>query len=103
MSWTAGQLDHDLVRALLADLGLGDAELVDAVAHDVDRAVDVLGREHVALRRLRLEDDLEAALEVEALAEALVRRRAGPADEAHADERARAAPTSVRWSAAKPS
>jgi len=35
----ARELDHDLVRALLADLGLGDAELVDPLAHDRDRAV----------------------------------------------------------------
>jgi hypothetical protein len=29
-------------RALLADLGLGDAELVDAVAHDRDGVVEAL-------------------------------------------------------------
>ena len=33
----AGQLDHDLVRPLLADLGLRDAELVDPIAHGFDR------------------------------------------------------------------
>ena len=81
------QLDHDLVRALLADLGLGDAELVDAVAHDVDRAVEVLGRELVAARRLRLQHDLEAALEVEALAQRLVDRRAREREQRDADER----------------
>ena len=49
----AGELDHDLVAALLADLGLGHAELVDAVLHDRDRTVEVVGRELVALRRMR--------------------------------------------------
>ena len=37
----AGELDHDLVGALLADLGLGHAELVDPVPHDLDRAVEI--------------------------------------------------------------
>ena len=40
----AGELDDDLIVALLADLGLGDAELVDAVPHDVHRAIEVLVR-----------------------------------------------------------
>ena len=54
-------------------------ELVDAGPHDVDRARHVRGRELVPARRLGLEDDLEAALEVEALAQRLVNRRAGDA------------------------
>ena len=58
----AGELDDDLVRALLADLGLGDAELVDPLPHDVDRASEIVGRKLVPLRRDRLQDDLEAAL-----------------------------------------
>ena len=66
----AGELDDDLVAALLADLRRGDAELVDAVAHDRDRAVEVGRGQLVAVRRLRLQDDLEAALEVEALLDA---------------------------------
>ena len=57
--------DRDLVRPLLADLRLGDADLVDAVADDLHRPVHVLLRQLLALRRARLEDDLEAALEVE--------------------------------------
>ena len=83
----AGELDHDLVRALLADLGLGDAEGVDALAHDRDRRVQVVRGELVALRRHRLEDDLEPALEVEALVERPVPRRARDTDEGNADER----------------
>ena len=38
----AGQLDRDLIVALRADLGLGDAEPVDAVRMIVDRPVEVL-------------------------------------------------------------
>ena len=37
-----GQADLDLVGAEPRDLGLGDAELVDPLADDLDRAVDVL-------------------------------------------------------------
>ena len=81
------ELDHDLVRALLADLGLGDAELVDAVAHDVDRAVMSSAVSLWPARRLRLEHDLEAALEVEALAQRLVDRRARDREQRDADER----------------
>ena len=36
----ARQRDDDLVVALGLDLGLGDAERVDAVADDLDGAVD---------------------------------------------------------------
>jgi hypothetical protein len=62
----AGQLDHDLVCALLADLGLGHTQLVDAAPHDCDRPVEVLRGQLVALGRLRLQHDLEAAAQVEA-------------------------------------
>ena len=61
----ACQLDHDLVRALLSELRLGDAELVDAIPHDVDGAIEVFSGERVSLRRMSLEHDLETALEVE--------------------------------------
>jgi hypothetical protein len=62
---------------LLANLRLGDAELVDAVAHDVlrdrhPRRVDVL-----VFRRERFEDDLETALEIEPLLRRLVPRGSG--------------------------
>ncbi len=51
----------------LEQLGLGDDELVDAVAHDVDRAVKRLLRDlGLLLGRPRLVDELDAALEVEA-------------------------------------
>ncbi len=62
----AGEVDRDLVGALPADLGLGDAELVDAVADDLDRAIEILIRNLTPLRRLGLEDELEPALQVEA-------------------------------------
>ena len=62
----ACELNRDLIGSLARDDGLGDAELVDALAHDLDRAVEILLRDLPALRRLRLEDDLEPALEVEA-------------------------------------
>ena len=71
----AGQLDRDLVVALRADLGLGDAEPVDAVAHDRDRAVEVLLRQLAVARRHRLLRHLEAALEVEAERRRLLERR----------------------------
>ncbi len=61
-----GELNHDLVRALLADLRLGHAELVDPVPHDVDRPVQIIRRKRVTLRGIRLEDDFETALQVEA-------------------------------------
>ena len=72
----AGELDHDLVGALLADLGLGDAELVDALAHDRDGAVERGRVELLPLGGLRLQHDLEAALEVEPEGHFLVRRGA---------------------------
>ena len=62
----ACELNRDLIGSLARDDRLGDAELVDALAHDLDRAVEILLRDLPALRRLRLEDDLEPALEVEA-------------------------------------
>ena len=62
-----GQPDGDLVAARALDLRLRDAELVDALAHDVDRAVDrILGHLGLGGRRLGLVDELDAALEVEA-------------------------------------
>ena len=49
------------------DLGLGDAERVDALADDLDRAVDVLGGDLGDLRRrAALVDELGAAPQVEA-------------------------------------
>src|SRR5207253_9514913 len=74
------------VGALLADLRLGHAELVDPAPHDRDGAVEILGRELVALRRHRLEDDLEAALQVEAERRFLVRRRSRHGQKRDADE-----------------
>ena len=71
----AGELDHDLVRALRPNLGLGDAELVDAAPHDVDGAVQVLFRQAPVRRGNGLERDLEAALEIEAERWPLLERR----------------------------
>ena len=83
----AGKLDHDLVVALRPDLGLRDTELVDAVAHDLDRAVEVFLGEVTVRRRNRLQRDLEPALEVEPERRRLVQRRAGGREQRDADER----------------
>ena len=85
----AGELDHDLVLALLPDLGLGDAELVDAAAHDRDRALHARRIAGLALRRHRLEHDLQSTLQVEAQGDLLVDRRARDRECEHADERQR--------------
>ena len=82
----ARQVDHDLVRPLLADLRLRDAEPVDAVAHDPDRAVEVGLLELPVRRRHRLQRDLETALEVEPERRRLLDRRAGNGKEPDADE-----------------
>jgi hypothetical protein len=61
-----GQADRDLVAARALDLRLGDAELVDALAHDVDGAVDRVLRDlGLGGGRLGLVDELDAPLEVE--------------------------------------
>ena len=83
----ACELNHDLILALLPDLGLGHAKLVDAVPHDRDRAVDRVGIELVTLLRNRLEHDLETALEVEAERQLSVRGRAGHGQQSDAGER----------------
>ena len=63
---TFGRPTVDLVLADPRDLGLGDAERVDPLADDLDRAVDVLGGDLGDLRRrAALVDELGAALEVE--------------------------------------
>ncbi len=62
-----GQADGDLVAAGGLDLRLGDAQLVDAVAHDVDRPLEgILGHGRRLSARQALVDELDAALEVEA-------------------------------------
>ena len=60
-----GQLDDDLVVALRPDLGLGDAEAVDAAPHDLDGAVEVLVCQFPIGWRNRLQRDLEPSLEIE--------------------------------------
>ena len=82
----AGELDRDLVGALLGDDRLGDAELVDAVPHDRHRAVEVGRRQLDAFRRLRLQHVLEAALKIEALFHRPMRGRARDGEERHAAE-----------------
>ncbi len=62
----ARQAHRDLVVAEPLDLGLGDTEAVDALADDVDRAVDRLGRDLALRSGLALVDQLDAALQVEA-------------------------------------
>ena len=60
------EADRDLVVARGLDLRLGHAELVDPVAHDVDRPVERVLRHVRGLRGRRpLVDELRAALEVE--------------------------------------
>ncbi len=83
----ARELDRDLVLALLPDLRLGDTERVDAVPDDLDREVEVLLGDLLALGRDRLEDELDAALEVEAELDLAVDRRLGDRQERDADER----------------
>ena len=83
----ARQLDHDLVVALLADLRLGDAELVHAAPHDRDGVVETLLRDLLSLRRYGLEHHLEAALQIEAEARLLVRRRPRDSQQGHTDDR----------------
>ena len=61
----AGQADRDLVVAEPLDLGLRDAQAVHALPHDVDRAVDRLGRDLALRGRLALVHQLDAALQVE--------------------------------------
>jgi hypothetical protein len=68
-----GQADGDLVAPGALDLGLGDTELVDALAHDVERPVDRVAVDRRLLRRLGLVDQRDAALQVEAEA-GLLRR-----------------------------
>ena len=83
----AREVDHDLIVALLADLRLGDAEAVDAVAEDLDGAVEVGLLQRPVRRRHRLEGHLEAALEVEAESRLVADRRAGNREQADADQR----------------
>ena len=61
----AGEL-HDDGAALADDLGLGHAEAVDALADDVLGLLDALLRRELAVDLAGLEDDGEAALQVEA-------------------------------------
>ena len=72
------EADRDLVAARRLDLRLGDAQLVDAVAHDVDRSLErVLGHRLRLRAREALVDELDAALEVEAENRLLGLDRAG--------------------------
>jgi hypothetical protein len=63
----AGEVDLDLAAADQRQLRLGDAERVDALAHDLQRPVQGLLVDLRLLRRgLALVDELDAALEVQA-------------------------------------
>ena len=55
----------DLVSAGALDLGLGDTERVDPLAHDVDRLIDRLACHLRLFGGLRLIDEGDAALEVQ--------------------------------------
>jgi hypothetical protein len=68
----ARQADVDLVLARALQLRLGDTERVDAVAHDVQRAIEALRRDRrLLLGRPRLVDELNAPLQVETEARGL--------------------------------
>ncbi len=68
-----GEADRDLGFAEARDLRLGDAQLVDSFADDLDRGVDVRSRDFRHLPgRGRLVDELDAPLQVEAEAGLLV-------------------------------
>ena len=66
---------------------MNKGELVDAIAHDLDRAVEVLLRQLAIRRRNGLERDLEPALQVEAERRLLVQRRCGDRHEGDTDQR----------------
>ena len=61
----AREVDLDLVLAGSEELGLGDAELVDALLHQVDRALHRVGVDRLLGGRLRPVDELNTALQVE--------------------------------------
>ncbi len=79
----AWEVDLDLVVAGEQQLGLGDAERVDALAHDVERVLQRLLRDRRLLRRrLARVDQLHAALQVEAEHRVPARDRVdGPRDQ----------------------
>ncbi len=83
-----GQADRDVVLAEAGDLGLGDAELVDPLADDLDRAFDVGAGHFLDLPgRRALVDQLDPALEVEAEAGRLAGDdEAGDDDQAEDEE-----------------
>jgi len=72
------------VRRLLDATPAGGQRMLFSAT--LDGAVDVLAREHMALRRLCLQDDFQAALEVKAQRHLLVRRRARDGEQDHADQ-----------------
>ena len=61
----AREVDLDLVLARLEELGLGDAELVDALLHEVDRPLHRVRVDRLLGGRLRPVDELNTALQVE--------------------------------------
>ena len=76
-----GQRHVDFVFARALDFRLGDAQLVDALAHDVDRPFERFGVDLRLGGRLGLVDELDAALQVEPQARRLG-RRSRPSDAA---------------------
>ena len=81
----SSELDDDVGGALARDVRRGDAELVDAVENDVLRGLHLRRVDRLAAVRDRPEDDLEAALQIEAQRRLLIRRRAGDGEERGAD------------------
>ena len=82
----AREVDHDLIVTLLPDLGLRDAEPVDAVAEDLDRAVEVGLLQRAVRRRNRLQRHLEPALEIEPERRLVVERRCRDREQRDADQ-----------------
>ena len=82
----AGELDHDLVPALDGDVRRDEAARVGALGDDLLGDLHLLRVDALALLRNRAEDDLEAALQVEAERRLLVQRRAGNGEQHRADE-----------------
>ena len=82
-----GQADGDLALADTRDLWLCDAKCVNALADEVDRAIDVLDIDRcVRARGTRLVDELGAAREVDALTRPLGRDGVDRRDDEHQDE-----------------
>ena len=85
-SWTPASWIEIWSLPCLVMIGSETPSLSTRFRMIVTDAVEIGRRQLDALRRLRLEHVLEAALEIEALLERAMRGRAGDGDEHHAAE-----------------